>query len=212
MAAAMGGVNAPLAPPAHLGSPRRAPPRSRPGRPSLQASSAGTRSAPPAAAPPRRVSPLSTPRPRCAPALPALPFSAASSATSSPLSPPTPPAASPLRAPGRHPESASKLSRAFSANEGLVYLRDFFDAHAFEALRAECAALRPRLRRERSATAENRLGLYLPVRLNNGAAASVPDCAGKDSANPKHRLTRFSPPCLAAARRDGECFPVSRRG
>ena len=170
----MGGVNAPLAPPAHLGSPRRRSAVRRPGKAPFQASLAGARSAPPAAQPPRRTSPLSTPRPLRAAAVAALPFSAASSATS-PLSPPAPAAASPLRAPGRHPESASKLARQFSANDGLIYVRDFFDAHAFEALRAECAALRPRLRRERSVTAENRLGLYLPVRLHSAAAASLPE-------------------------------------
>jgi hypothetical protein len=77
-----------------------------------------------------------------------------------------------LRAPGRHPESAGKLARAFRANDSLCYIRNFFEARQFEAIRAECATLRTRLRRERSSTAENRLGIYIPVRTHAACACA----------------------------------------
>lgn len=59
--------------------------------------------------------------------------------------------------------SSAKHAKAFQANDGLCYLRSFFDPWTFNEIREETTRLRPFLRRERNGTAVDRMGMYLKV-------------------------------------------------
>lgn len=58
----------------------------------------------------------------------------------------------------------SRHAKSFQQNDGLVYLRSFFDPSTFNDIRDETSKLRSCLRREKNGTAVDRLGMYMRVR------------------------------------------------
>lgn len=69
-------------------------------------------------------------------------------------------AVAPLWKPSR--SGLARQRHAFKQNDGLLYIKNFFRPWTFQGIREECARMRPQLKKEHSATAKERLGVYVP--------------------------------------------------